>query len=65
VSDEKTAVILLIGTELTEGKVQDRHGRFLAGELTALGVLVNEMRIIPDSGTVKESMGIMDRLILS
>ncbi|MCK4540689.1 MAG: nicotinamide-nucleotide amidohydrolase family protein [Spirochaetales bacterium] len=53
-SDEKTAVILLIGTELTEGKVQDRHGRFLAGELTALGVLVNEMRIIPDSGTVKE-----------
>lgn len=43
-----TAAIILIGNELLSGKVTDENGKYLIGELRALGVEVRELRIIPD-----------------
>ncbi|MCS7297971.1 MAG: nicotinamide-nucleotide amidohydrolase family protein [Bacteroidia bacterium] len=42
------ASILLIGSELTEGRLADRNGRFLAEELSEMGFRVREIRIFPD-----------------
>lgn len=42
------AVILSVGTELTEGTIQDTHARFLASELTALGFSVARGVQLPD-----------------
>jgi nicotinamide-nucleotide amidase len=48
VCEEKTAVILSAGTELTEGIIQDTHARFLASELTSMGFVVRRCTQIPD-----------------
>lgn len=45
----KAAVVLSVGTELTEGIIQDTHIRFLASELTSLGFTVCRGVQIPDS----------------
>ncbi len=42
------ARLLLIGSELTEGRLQDAHAAFLAAELTALGFYVTDVSIVPD-----------------
>jgi len=42
------ALVLLIGSELTEGRLQDKNGFFLAQELTELGFFVREVRVLPD-----------------
>jgi nicotinamide-nucleotide amidase len=42
------AVVLSVGTELTEGVIQDSHVRFLAAELTALGFAVQRGMQLPD-----------------
>jgi len=42
------AVILSVGTELTEGIIQDSHVRFLAAELAALGFTVRRGMQLPD-----------------
>jgi nicotinamide-nucleotide amidase len=41
-------LICLTGSELTRGETQDLNGCFLAAELTALGVRVDEVRTLPD-----------------
>jgi nicotinamide-nucleotide amidase len=46
--DAPRAVILSVGTELTEGIIQDSHARFLAAELTALGFIVARGVQLPD-----------------
>jgi nicotinamide-nucleotide amidase len=46
------AVILSVGTELTEGVIQDSHVRFLAAELTALGFAVRRGAVLPDEAPV-------------
>jgi nicotinamide-nucleotide amidase len=52
VSDLGTATILCVGSELTEGIVQDTHVRFLSSELTALGFSVSRGEQIPDDEAV-------------
>jgi len=49
VCEGKAAVVLSVGTELTEGIIQDTHIRFLASELTSLGFLVCRGVQIPDN----------------
>ena len=44
----KAAIILSVGTELTEGITQDTHIRFLSSELTSLGFTVCRGVLIPD-----------------
>jgi len=48
VCDQKTAVIISAGTELTEGIIQDTHARFLASELTSMGFVVRRGVQLPD-----------------
>jgi nicotinamide-nucleotide amidase len=48
VCDQKTAVIISAGTELTEGIIQDTHARFLASELTSMGFVVKRGVQLPD-----------------
>jgi nicotinamide-nucleotide amidase len=48
VCDQKTAVIISAGTELTEGTIQDTHARFLASELTSMGFVVKRGVQLPD-----------------
>ncbi len=50
--DEKTAVIIAAGTELTEGIIQDTHARFLASQLTSLGFVVRRSSQIPDDPAI-------------
>jgi nicotinamide-nucleotide amidase len=47
-SDPRRAIVLSVGTELTEGVIQDSHVRFLAAELTALGFTVQRGMQLPD-----------------
>jgi nicotinamide-nucleotide amidase len=46
------AAILLVGTELTDGIVQDVHGRHLAGVLKSLGFAVKRIVLVPDDEDV-------------
>ncbi len=45
----KAAIILSVGTELTEGIIQDSHIRYLSSELTSLGFSVCRGIQIPDN----------------
>lgn len=46
------ARLLIIGSELTEGRLQDAHVSFLARELTALGLYVAGAWLVPDDPEV-------------
>lgn len=64
------ARILLIGNELVEGRLADRNGSFLAAELSELGFVVSEIRLLPDDPTrlrtaMREALQSEARLILS
>jgi nicotinamide-nucleotide amidase len=52
VCEDKTAVIISAGTELTEGIIQDTHVRYLASELTSLGFSVRRASQIPDEASL-------------
>lgn len=61
-----TAAILSLGTEITSGVIQDTHGRFLASELSAMGVQVkriwlmqDEPEVIPAVRTLVEEHGLV------
>ncbi|MFW5727397.1 MAG: nicotinamide-nucleotide amidohydrolase family protein [Spirochaetota bacterium] len=47
-----TAAILSLGTEITSGVIQDTHGRFLASELSAMGVQVKRIWLMQDDSEV-------------
>ncbi len=47
-----TAAILSLGTEITSGVIQDTHGRFLASELSAMGVQVRRIWLMQDDSEV-------------
>ena len=47
------ASIIVIGTELTRGIIQDKHGSLISRELTTLGVHVAEIVALPDDGTIE------------
>lgn len=40
--------MLSVGTELTDGKITDLHGRYLAGELREIGAKVGRVILLPD-----------------
>ncbi len=54
------ASLIVIGTELTRGIIQDKHGVLVSKELTSIGIHMNEIVAIPDDGTIK---GILKALI--
>ncbi len=43
-----TAAILIIGDEILSGRTQDTNTHFLAGELTAHGIDLKQVRVVPD-----------------
>ncbi len=55
------ASIIVIGTELTRGIIQDKHGSLISRELTHLGVHVSEIVALPDDGTVEGVLGALMR----
>ncbi|HEY9593740.1 MAG TPA: CinA family nicotinamide mononucleotide deamidase-related protein [Spirochaetia bacterium] len=50
--DDRTAVIVSAGTELTEGITQDTHVRFLASELSSIGFRLLRGLQIPDDPAI-------------
>jgi nicotinamide-nucleotide amidase len=51
VCEGKAAIVLSVGTELTEGIIQDSHIRYLSSELTSLGFTVCRGVQIPDNAS--------------
>ena len=47
-SKASTAALLVIGNEILSGKVQDVHVAFLGKKLTEIGIVLSEVRMIPD-----------------
>jgi competence/damage-inducible protein CinA-like protein len=52
VCEGKSAIVLSVGTELTEGIIQDSHIRYLSSELTSLGFSVCRGVQIPDNASL-------------
>ena len=50
------ASLIIIGTELTRGIIQDKHGPLVSKELTKIGVHVSQIVAIPDDGTIQSIM---------
>ena len=44
----RTSCIIIIGNEILSGRTQDLNSRYLAQRLLSVGIIVNEVRIIPD-----------------
>ena len=63
------AEIIVIGTELTRGIIQDKHGMVISHELTAIGVHVSEIIVLPDDGSIesvlKKAIGESDLIIIT
>jgi molybdenum cofactor synthesis domain-containing protein len=47
-SEQITAGILIIGNEILSGRIQDLNIHYITKELDLLGIIVKEVRIIPD-----------------
>lgn len=50
------SVIVLIGTELTAGTIQDAHGKFLANLVTAFGIAVKYIVLVPDGPLIVDQL---------
>ena len=48
------AALIIIGTELTRGIIQDKHGPLVSRELTSLGVHMSEIVALPDDGSIEK-----------
>lgn len=46
-----TAAMLVIGDEILSGRTRDANMHYLAGELTKRGIVLKEVRIVPDDRT--------------
>ncbi len=46
-----TAAILIIGNEILSGRTQDINVHFIAGRLAKLGIVLSEVRVVPDVPT--------------
>ena len=51
-SDPRRACLISVGTELTEGIIQDSHARYLSSELTSMGFSVVRSMLLPDHFSV-------------
>ncbi len=47
-----SASIIAIGSEITSGKIQDSHGKYLSTELDRMGIVVRSISLIPDNENV-------------
>ena len=47
-SDKLTAAIIIIGNEILSGKTQDLNVQFIATELSDLGIVLKEVRVVLD-----------------
>jgi len=52
VSKKLTASIIAIGSELTSGKIQDSHGKYISSRLSKMGFIVESITLIPDGKNV-------------
>lgn len=52
----KNVGLIVIGTELTRGIIEDKHTAVVAGEVTRLGLRFKESILVPDDGTIKEAL---------
>lgn len=58
--NNSTASLIVIGSELTRGIIQDKHGQLVSKELTKIGYHISQMVAIPDDGTIE---GVLHALI--
>lgn len=57
-----TAALIIIGNEILSGRTQDKNLAFLATELSAIGVPLREVRVIPDvEDTIIDTINTMRR----
>lgn len=49
----KNAALCVIGTELTQGIIQDKHCQLISSELVKLGIHINSMILINDDGSIE------------
>ncbi len=54
--EEVRAAVISLGTEITEGIIQDTHGRFLSSELTSLGIRVERISALRDGDEAAKSI---------
>ena len=47
-SESVTAAILVIGDEILSGRTKDKNIGYIAEYLTAIGIDVREVRVVPD-----------------
>ena len=52
----KTASIIIIGNEILSGRTQDTNSNYLAKILVDKGILLEEVRVIPDDYSIIESV---------
>ena len=55
----KQASLIVIGTELTRGIIEDKHTAVVARELTRLGIHFRESVQTADDGTIKEALSFL------
>ena len=47
------ASLIIIGTELTRGIIQDKHGKLVSKELTDIGIHMSQIVALPDDGSIE------------
>ena len=52
----KNVSLVVIGTELTRGIIEDKHTSVVAREMTRLGLLFRESVLVADDGTIGEAL---------
>ena len=55
------ASLVVIGTELTRGIIQDKHGQLVSKELTHLGIHMSQIVALPDDGSVSRVLGALKK----
>jgi len=69
VSDKKKVSLLFIGTELTNGTVQDTHTRYITPRLGEIGMDVRSVQLLPDdrsiTGDLKREADLSDIVIVA
>ena len=55
------ASLIVIGSELTRGIIQDKHTILVSHELSRMGIHFSESVVIPDDGTIREVLGALLR----
>ena len=55
------AALILVGSELTRGIIQDKHSQLVGRSLTALGIHVSQIAAVPDDGTIESILSAIVR----